>query len=108
MKSTLLAKSFRILDRIASSPAPVTLKELASDLELNASTVSRIASDLAAHNLIRKGVNKVVFTARKGASAGQDKVILTGDKIDKVVNVSNIRRFIDSQTAGEEKVVQVI
>ena len=54
MKSSLLEKSFRILDRIASSPAPVTLKELASDLELNASTVSRIASDLAAHNLIRK------------------------------------------------------
>jgi len=54
MKSTLLEKSFRILDRIASSPAPVTLKELASDLELNASTVSRIASDLAARNLIRK------------------------------------------------------
>lgn len=54
MKSTLLEKSFRILDRIASSPAPVTLKELAADLELNASTVSRIASDLAARNLIRK------------------------------------------------------
>ena len=54
MKSTLLEKSFRILDKVASSPEPVTLKELAADLELNTSTASRIASDLVARNLIRK------------------------------------------------------
>ncbi|MBR1952526.1 MAG: helix-turn-helix domain-containing protein, partial [Lentisphaeria bacterium] len=54
VKSTLLDKSFNILERIAVSPEPVTLKELAADLGLNTSTVSRIASDLAARNLIRK------------------------------------------------------
>lgn len=54
MKSTLLDKSFRILEKIALSREPVTLKELASDLELNTSTVSRIASDLTERNLIRK------------------------------------------------------
>ena len=54
MKSTLLDKSFRILERIAAARTPVTLKELAADLELNTSTVSRIASDLAERNLIRK------------------------------------------------------
>jgi len=54
MKSTLLDKSFRILERIADARMPVTLKELAADLELNTSTVSRIASDLAERNLIRK------------------------------------------------------
>ena len=54
MKSTLLEKSFRILDKVASSPEPVTLKELAADLELNTSTASRIAADLVARNLIRK------------------------------------------------------
>ena len=54
MKSTLLDKSFRILERIADARMPVTLKELAADLELNASTVSRITSDLIERNLIRK------------------------------------------------------
>ena len=54
VKSTLLDKSFNILERIAVSPEPVTLKELAADLGLNTSTVSRITSDLAARNLIRK------------------------------------------------------
>ena len=54
VKSTLLDKSFNILERIAVSQEPVTLKELAADLGLNTSTVSRIASDLAARNLIRK------------------------------------------------------
>jgi DNA-binding IclR family transcriptional regulator len=54
VKSTLLDKSFKILERITVSPEPVTLKELAADLGLNTSTVSRIASDLAARNLIRK------------------------------------------------------
>lgn len=54
VKSTLLDKSFNILERIAISSEPVTLKELAADLGLNTSTVSRIASDLAARNLIRK------------------------------------------------------
>jgi DNA-binding IclR family transcriptional regulator len=65
MKSTLLDKSFRILERIAAAPAPVTLKELAADLELNTSTVSRIASDLAERNLIRKaGYHSFVPSAR--------------------------------------------
>ena len=54
MKSTLLDKSFRILERIALSQEPVTLKELAADLNLNTSTVSRITSDLTERNLIRK------------------------------------------------------
>ena len=54
MKSTLLDKSFRILERIVLSPEPVTLKELAADLNLNTSTVSRITSDLTERRLIRK------------------------------------------------------
>ena len=54
MKSSLLDKSFRILERIVISPEPVTLKELAADLNLNTSTVSRITSDLTERRLIRK------------------------------------------------------
>ena len=54
MKSTLLDKSFRTLERIVLSPEPVTLKELAADLNLNTSTVSRITSDLTERRLIRK------------------------------------------------------
>ena len=54
MKSTLLEKSFRILERVATASEPVTLKELAADLNLNTSTVSRIAADLTERHLIRK------------------------------------------------------
>ena len=50
----------------------------------------------------------VDLTRKYGVRQAPTLVIVTGDKIDKVVNVSNIRRFIDAQTAGEEKVVQVI
>ena len=50
----------------------------------------------------------VDLTRKYGVRQAPTLVVVTGDKIDKVVNVSNIRRFIDAQTAGEEKVVQVI
>ena len=54
MKSTLLDKTFRILERIVLSSEPVTLKELAADLNVSTSTVSRITSDLTERRLIRK------------------------------------------------------
>ncbi|MBQ7695352.1 MAG: hypothetical protein IJT50_09545, partial [Lentisphaeria bacterium] len=50
----------------------------------------------------------VDLTRQYGVRQAPTLVVVTGDNVEKVVNVSNIRRFIDTQAAGEEKVVQVI
>ena len=46
MKNKLLEKTFQVLEAVAASPEPVSLKELGGRLGINASTLSRIASDL--------------------------------------------------------------
>lgn len=105
MKSTLLDKSFRILDCIAAAGRPVTLKELAADLELNTSTVSRIASDLAERNLIcKEGYHSFVpavglIRLGQAAIAGSPLVRKAGEIILKdcsKLNVSGVFAGIDN------------
>ncbi|MBR7104255.1 MAG: helix-turn-helix domain-containing protein [Lentisphaeria bacterium] len=85
MKSSLLDKSFRILERITSSPDPVTLKELASELDINRSTASRIASDLIERNLVRKaGYHSFVPATgliRMGKAAADTPLVRTARKL---------------------------
>ncbi len=56
MKNKLLEKTFQVLETVAASPEPVSLKELNERLDINTSTLSRIASDLVeAGYLIKSG-----------------------------------------------------
>lgn len=54
MKNKLLDKTFQVLEAVAASPEPVSLKELSGRLGINASTLSRIASDLVEAGYLTK------------------------------------------------------
>lgn len=56
MKNKLLGKTFQVLEIVAASPEPVSLKQLSERLGISSSTLSRIASDLVkAGYLIKSG-----------------------------------------------------
>ena len=48
------------------------------------------------------------LTRKYGVRQAPTLVVVRGDNFDKVVNVSNIRRFIDEQSGAENSVIQVI
>ena len=48
------------------------------------------------------------LTRKYGVRQAPTLVVVRGDYFDKVVNVSNIRRFIDEQSGAENSVIQVI
>ena len=50
----------------------------------------------------------VDLTRKYGVRQAPTLVAVRGDSFEKVVNVSNIRRFIDEQSGAETSVVQVI
>ncbi len=54
MKNKLLEKTFQALEAIALSHKPITLKELSGRLDLNISTLSRIAADLIEAGFVAK------------------------------------------------------
>ena len=54
MKNKLLGKTLRVLEMIASSPEPLPLKTVASELKMTPGTLSRITSDLCEYGLIEK------------------------------------------------------
>lgn len=54
MKNKLLDKTLQVLEVIASSPEPRSLKSISSDLGLAPGTLSRIVSDLCEYGLIEK------------------------------------------------------
>ena len=54
MKNKLLEKTFLVLEAIAASPEPVSLKDLSTTLGLNISTASRITADLVEAGYVTK------------------------------------------------------
>ena len=54
MKNKLLEKTFQVLEAVAASPEPVSLKELSGRLGINSSTLSRIAADLVETGYLTK------------------------------------------------------
>ena len=54
MKNKLLGKTLKVLEVIASSPEPRTLKSISSELEMTTGTLSRIIADLCEYGLIEK------------------------------------------------------
>lgn len=54
MKNKLLDKTLQVLELIASSPEPRSLKSISSDLKLAPGTLSRIVADLCEYGLIEK------------------------------------------------------
>ena len=54
MKNKLLGKTLQVLETIASSPEPRSLKSIADELGLASGTLSRIVADLCEYGLIEK------------------------------------------------------
>ena len=54
MKNKLLEKTFQVLEAVAASPEPVSLKDLSGRLGINSSTLSRIAADLVETGYLTK------------------------------------------------------
>jgi ribonucleoside-triphosphate reductase len=48
------------------------------------------------------------LTRKYGVRQAPTLVVVRGSEADKIVNVSNIRRFIDEQSGAENSVIQVI
>ena len=60
MKNKLLGKTLQVLEVIASSPEPRSLKSISEELNIAAGTLSRIVADLCEYGLIEKfGYHKV-------------------------------------------------
>ena len=54
MKNKLLGKTLQVLELIASSPEPRSLKSIAAELGVTSGTLSRIVADLCEYGLIEK------------------------------------------------------
>jgi len=54
MKNKLLGKTLKVLEVIASSPEPRTLKSISAELEMTTGTLSRIIADLCEYGLVEK------------------------------------------------------
>ena len=54
MKNKLLGKTLQVLEVIASSPEPRSLKSIAAELGVTSGTLSRIVADLCEYGLIEK------------------------------------------------------
>ena len=54
MKNKLTGKTFQVLELIASSPEPLSLKKISGDTAIAPATLSRIISDLCEYGMIEK------------------------------------------------------
>ena len=54
MKNKLTGKTFQVLELIASSPEPLSIKKIAADTAMAPATLSRIISDLCEYGMIEK------------------------------------------------------
>ena len=54
MKNKLTGKTFQVLELIASSPEPLSIKKIAADTAMAPATLSRIVSDLCEYGMIEK------------------------------------------------------
>ena len=54
MKNKLTGKTFQVLELIASSPEPLSIKKIAADTAMAPATLSRIISDLCEYGMVEK------------------------------------------------------
>ena len=54
MKNKLTGKTFQVLELVASSPEPLSIKKIANDTAIAPATLSRIISDLCEYGMIEK------------------------------------------------------
>lgn len=84
MKNKLLDKTFQVLETVASSPEPVSLKELGEHLKIPAGTLSRIASDLVEAGYLTKSGYRCFEPALGLIRIGQNAVY--GSRLPRTVN----------------------